>query len=784
MLTRLAALAVRRRRPVLVSALVAFAAAGMWGGAVAEELTSGGFDDPDAESTRAEQLLEEEFDQGQPNVVLVVTAAGGVDAAEAVAAGDELTAELAASEGVATAASYWSLGQAPPLRSEDGTKALVLGRIGGDEDAVDAAIEEITPAFAGSYGDGTLTVAVTGQAEVFRQVGTTIEEDLVRAETIALPITLVLLVLVFGSLVAAALPLAIGALSIVGTFVVLRVLTGFTDVSIFALNLTTAMGLGLAIDYSLFVVSRYREELAGGQEPHAAVIRTVRTAGRTVVFSAATVAASLAALLIFPLAFLRSFAYAGISVVAVAALASVLVLPAMLAALGHRVDSLSVLRRKPTAEGTGFWHGVATRVMRRPVPIATGVILVLLVLGSPFLGIRFGLPDDRVLPEGNEARAATQQLRDDFASNESTPLTVVAAGIGDAAARSDEIADYAVELSQLPGVARVDAATGRYADGVALPVPGDPSQSSDDGTYLSVVADVEAVSLEGEALVAAVRGVDAPFDVAVGGASAQLVDTKDALFGLVPVAGLIIATVTFVVLFLMFGSLLVPAKAVVLNLLSLTATFGAMVWIFQDGNLSGVLDFTPTGVIDTTTPILMFCIAFGLSMDYEVFLLSRIKEEHDAGHGTVESVARGLERTGRIVTAAAVLIAVVFLAFATSGVSFIKLFGIGLAMAVLLDATVIRGTLVPAFMRLAGEANWWAPAPLRRLHDRFGFSEAVDLDAATARAARPARDGHHGAVAQGRKDDGSVPTGTSSRQGDERRDERQDEQHDEPVPSS
>ncbi len=580
----------------------------------------------------------------------------------------------------------------------------------------------------------------------------TIEADLVRAETIALPITLILLVFVFGSLVAAALPLAIGALAVVGTFVVLRVLTGFTDVSIFALNLTTALGLGLAIDYSLFVVSRYREELAGGHEPGLAVIRTVRTAGRTVAFSAATVAASLAALLIFPLAFLRSFAYAGISVVAVAALSSIVVLPAMLAALGHRVDSLSILRRRPTEVGAGFWPGVATTVMRRPVPIATGVILVLLFLGSPFLGIEFGLPDDRVLAEGNQARMATQQLRDGFTSNESTPISVVATGIGDAAARSDEIAAFATELSMLPGVTRVDASTGRYAGGTVLPVPGDPSQSTADATYLSVVADIEPVSPEGEALVAAIRDVDGPFEVRVGGASAQLVDTKDALFGLVPWAGLIIAAVTFVVLFLMFGSLLVPAKAVVLNLLSLTATFGAMVWIFQDGNLSGFLDFTPTGVVDTTTPILMFCIAFGLSMDYEVFLLSRIKEEHDLGHDTVDSVARGLERTGRIVTAAALLIAVVFLAFATSGVSFIKLFGIGLAMAVLLDATVIRATLVPAFMRLAGEANWWAPAPLRRFHDRFGFSEHVDLDhPVTADVAAPAQTGHAvgvGAAAQ------------------------------------
>jgi RND superfamily putative drug exporter len=353
------------------------------------------------------------------------------------------------------------------------------------------------------------------------------------------------------------------------------------------------------------------------------------------------------------------------------------------------------------------------------------VIAVLLFLGAPFLNIDFGLPDDRVLPEGNPARAAIDDIREGFSTNESMPIQVVALD----PVTPDESDAYATALSAIPGVLRVDATTGFFADGVKVagPLPISARYGSGDSVWFNIVYDVEPMSSEAVDIVEAVRNVDAPSDVLVGGQTAQLVDSKASLFGRLPWALLLIAGITFVVLFMMFGSLLVPAKALVLNLLSLTATFGAMVWIFQEGNLSGFLDFTPTGLLDSTSPILMFCIAFGLSMDYEVFLLSRIKEEHDLGRDTVGSVAMGLEHTGRLVTAAAALIAVVFLAFATSNITFIKLFGIGLALAVILDATVIRATLVPAFMRLAGEANWWAPAPLRRLHDRFGISHGEDV---------------------------------------------------------
>jgi RND superfamily putative drug exporter len=745
MLSMFARLATNRTRLVLVGALVFFVLAGALGGGVADRLAAGGFEDPSSESSQAEDLLDERFGAGSPNIILVATAEeGDVDDPANAEAGRALTERLAAEADLTNVVSYWSEGGAPPLRSEDGTRALIVGLIDApDDDALDDRIAELAPELRTAAGDeGPLTVGVGGYAETFREVGETLEEDLPRAELIALPITLILLVLIFGSVVAAMLPLAVGVLSIVGTFLVLRVISEVTDVSIYALNLTTALGLGLAIDYSLFVVSRYREELRAGRDPREAVVRTVRTAGRTVAFSALTVAASLLATLVFPFFFLRSFAYSGVAVAVLAGLFSVVVLPAILYALGHRVNALTVRRQSLTPPEEGVWHRIATVVMRRPVPIATAVIVLLLVLGSPFLGLHLSQPDDRVLPEDAPARQVNDIVRDEFGAEEAGALSVVAGDVGD---RGDDatVGAYAAELARLPGVSRVDASTGTYCgEGSAEQFgcsPGDlvlgpdasdryAGFSADGATYLSVVPAVEPMSDAGEQLVHDVRGADSPWPVQVAGQSATLVDTNDSLFSRLPLALGLIALITFVLLFMMFGSVLIPVKAVVLNLFSLTATFGAMVWIFQDGNLSGLLDFTATGGLASAMPILMFCVAFGLSMDYEVFLLSRIKEEHDRTGDNQRSVAVGLERTGRIVTAAAVLMAVIFLAFATGRVSFIKMFGLGLTLAVLLDAFIIRGTLVPAFMRLAGEWNWWAPGPLRRFHDRFGVSEHVELD--------------------------------------------------------
>ncbi len=724
MFRSLGRLAVLRRRWILGGSLVFLAVAGILGGGVVRTLTTGGFVDTASESSHAAATLAETFGAADPNLVLLVTSSSGrsVDDPSVAHAGLALTAELKSEQGVDHVASYWSLGSAPQLRSRDGSEALVLARVAGSVDEVRERLRELSPAHT---RDGAIAVRVGGEAEVRREIGEQVEHDLVGAESIAIPITLVLLILVFGSVVAALLPLGIAGLAVLGTFLALRVISSFTEVSVFSINLTTGMGLGLAIDYSLFIVSRFREELRAGREPHDAVLRTVETAGRTVAFSALTVAISLAALLIFPLSFLRSFAYAGIAVVAVAAAGALVVLPALLAVLGRRIDALVLWRRRPRQSGASLWQRLASAVMRRPLPIATAIVALLLVLGSPFLRIDFGLTDDRVLPPDAPAREFQDRIRTAFGSTGQDALDVVAVNIGDTQERVGEIAAYAERLSTISGVARVDALTGSYVGGrvVAEADPSSARFAATGGTWLSVLPSVEPVSPEGRRLVREVRAMPAPFHVEVGGQSAQFVDTQDALFDRAPIAALLIALVTVSTLFLMTGSVLVPLKAVVLNLLSLSATFGAMVWVFQDGNLAGLLGFTPTGTIDTTMPIVMFCVAFGLSMDYEVFLLSRIKEEYERTGDNAASVAAGLQRTGRIVTAAALLLSVVFIAFATSEVTFIKLLGLGMATAIIVDATLIRAALVPAFMLLAGRANWWAPRPLRRFHARFGIRE-------------------------------------------------------------
>ena len=693
-------------------------------------LKTAGFDDPSSESVRAEALLETHFGGGEPNVVLVLTAEGrDVDEQALVGDATGFSQRLEQVDGIEQVVSYWSLGNAAGLRSSEGDTALVLARLVGDEEFVDEQITLIDEQFTGVQGG--FTVLLGGSDAVFADIGHTIEGDLLRAELIAIPLTLLLLLFVFRSLVAALLPLFVGVIAIFGTLLNLFVIGSITDVSIYAVNLTTALGLGLAIDYSLFIVSRFREELHAGRSVEDSIIRTVNTAGRTVLISALTVAVSLSALLVFPLYFLRSFAYAGIAVVLLALAGSILSLPALLAVLGHRVDSVRIGRRRAVrAEHEGAWHRIATLVMRRPIPIAAIVVVFLLILGAPFLRVSFGIPDDRVLPESAGSRQASEILRTEFSGNAAESFGVVADSVG--AERLDDIATAAATLSAIDGVDRVDSAAGTFVDGqLATTNPGDASFIATDGTaitWMSVVPDFPVVSPGGERLVKDIRGLDLPFEVAVEGQAAGLVDSKAAISDALPWAIAIIVIATFVLLFLMAGSLLVPVKALVLNLLSLTATFGAMVWIFQDGNLSDLLGFTATGTLDITMPILMFCIAFGLSMDYEVFLLSRIKEEYDRVGDNDSAVALGLERTGSIITAAALLLSITFFAFGTSGVSFIKMFGIGLGLAVLMDATIVRAFLVPAFMRLAGDANWWAPAPLRRFHDRFGLKEGHDSD--------------------------------------------------------
>jgi len=737
MLTRLAAVLVLRRRLVLVLAAVFLALAGGLGGGVAKELSAGGFQDPASESERAAAALETQFHTGPSNFLLLVTTPGGVD--RATAPGTDLTSTLAAETGVTDVISYWTAGRAETLRSKDGTQALVLARLtGSDDETVDRA-RALAKAYDGSFRG--LTVAAGGEFLVYAQVGDTIEHDIIRAESIAIPITAILLILVFGSAIAASLPLLVGVLSILGTFLALHLLHGFTDVSVYSVNLATSMGLGLGIDYALFLVTRFREELRRGHLVPAAVAETMRTAGRTVLFSALTVGLSLGALLVFPLYFLKSFAYAGIFAVLFAVVGALVVLPAALGALGHRVDSFDL--RKPVrralrlppprvkALDEGFWHRVAVTVMRRPIGVGTAVVLLLLLLGLPFRNVVFGLPDDRVLPRAASAHQVAQTLREDFAGREAFALPVMLTG------PTAKTAQYATALSQVPGVERVDAASGRYRSGTRV-ADGLSAYKTGGAERLSVVPAVESIGPRGEKLVKDLRAVPAPSRALIGGQAADLVDTKASLGSRLPLAlGLVLAA-TFLLLFLFTGSLVIPLKALVLNVLSLSATFGLMVWVFQEGNLAGLIgDPIITGTLDTTMPILMFCVLFGLSMDYEVFLLSRIKEEWDATGDNTRAVAVGLERTGALVTAAAALLALVFFSFASSGISFIKLLGIGTGLAVLVDATLIRGALVPSFMRLMGTANWWAPAPLRRLHDRVGLAEAPPSPVAPVEVEEP-----------------------------------------------
>jgi putative drug exporter of the RND superfamily len=707
MFTRIGRFTVRRRRLVLALTVLFVLAAGAGGAGAFGAFEDEGFEDPGSESYRASRFLQEQIGTDDPEMVLFVEANGGADVDDpaVAAAGTDLTAALSRDPEVASATSYWSLGGAPELRSNAGTAALVVVDVDGDDDTVG----DLSDRYAGTHGP--ITVGVGGEDAIDAAIEEQLGTDLARAESLAVPATLILLVLVFGGVVAASLPLAMALVSVTGTLLALFAVAQVTDVSIYSINLTTALGLGLAIDYSLFIVSRFREELAAGRSSDDAVVRTVETAGRTVAFSALIVAASLSALLVFPLYFLRSFAYAGTAVVLSAAAGALLTLPALLAVLGPRVNAWSFRRHAAVPGGArdkrGFWHRLAGAVMRRPVPVATGVIVLLVVLGSPFLRVNPGLPSYQSLPESNEARQVAEALATDFEGNQSEQFAVVMPGTDAEGADAEAVARFADQVGAVDGVADVTVG------------------SADAGSWLTVVPSVALVSSEGEDLVHAIRDIDAPFDFGVEGDAAELVDTKAAIYDRLPLALAIIGITTFVLLFAVFGSLLVPAKAIVLNLLSLTATFGAMVWIFQEGHLSGVLDFTATGQLDVAVPILMFCIAFGLSMDYEVFLLSRIKEEHDRTGDNTQAVAAGLASTGRLITAAALVLAITFAAFVTSGMSFMKLMGLGLALAIIIDATIVRALLVPAVMRLAGEANWWAPGPLRRLQRRWGIREAA-----------------------------------------------------------
>jgi RND superfamily putative drug exporter len=738
---RLGRLVTRRPWWVLGLALALLPVSGVLGGSVERHLSGGGLDDPSSESSRAAQLLRDDFHTGEPNLLLLVTARdGSVDTPAVVSAGTALTRDLAARGGVAEAASYWSLGSPPGLRSRDSSQALVLARIAGSEDAVDTAVATLAPRYRGS--GPVVSVGVAGEAEVDHQLRLGAKRDLWKAEAFSFLLILAFLTLLLGGVVAAGLPLLVGLLAVMGTLLVLRFLTLVTPVPILALDVTTAIGLALAVAYSLLILCRYREELRAGRDPDTAMVRTVQTAGRTVIFSAIAVALSLAALLVFPVDFLRSFAVAGMGVVALAAAGAVLVLPALLHVLGRRIHPRAEFSPR-TAGGrvNGFWYRRAWAVMRWPIPIAIGVTGLLLVVGLPVLGLELGLSDARVAPTGTPLRNVADSIRDHFSGNQGSTLSVVIPDSGDAASRGAYVDGYAASLSRLAGVTRVDALTGSYTGGRRVLAPTARSQrfAAPTATWLAVIPSIEALSPEGETLTANVRATSAPFTVLVDGPSARLVDTKAAILDRLPAALGLIGAAIFVLLLLMLGGLLLPVKALVLNVLSLSATLGVLVWVFQDGHLSGLLGFTPTGSISVAILVLMLCVAFGLSMGFEVLVLSRIKEEHDLRGLNDEAVAAGLERTGRVVTAAALLFALVSVVFVTSGITPVKILCLGSALAVLVDAFCVRLALVPALMHLAGSANWWAPQWIRRLHERVGIwgsepSPVLDLPGVVRKA--------------------------------------------------
>ncbi|WP_238422708.1 MMPL family transporter [Gordonia sp. 'Campus'] len=738
MLVRLTRLVISMPRRVLLGALILLVVCGAYGATAAEHLLAGGYSDPNSDSARAERVLDETFNRGGIQVVLKLDGPDGVDIsndANARAVGDDLIRELRENEYVQDQIlSVWAdpaLDTA--LVSRDRTSTLIIASLDGGEDLAPARAVEIEDALSG-VRDG-ISVRVGGQALVFSQVNDQTASDLLVAEAIAIPITFVVLIFIFGGLLAAALPVGIGIASIILTFALLRVIGSATDVSVFALNLTTAMGLALAIDYTLLLLTRYREEVERGLARPDAIVRTLATAGRTVAFSAVTVALSLSALVLFPQYFLRSFAFAGLGVVAVAAVSALVLTPAVLMLLGDRIDAFDArkpARRllrlpapRPREPEETWWYRLVQWVLRHALSVALAVTLFLLVLGAPFLSIKLGFPDDRVLPESASSHSIQQEIRDDFDDDLSAAVTIVVRGPVD----RQSLATYTSALSEVDDVNSAGSSAGTFVRGAPV-APGSPEDSRDDVHVLNVSTDQDPMSDSGIAQLDELRAVATPAgtETLFTGLAATTDDTVESIYAHLPWVLGLIAIATFVLLFLFTGSVVLPLKALALNILSLSATFGAMVWFFQEGHLGG-LGTTTTDTLSATMPVLLFCVAFGLSMDYEVFLLGRIREEWLRSDRTRaasdHAVALGVARTGRVITAAALLMSIVFAAIAASEVSFMRMFGVGLTLAVLMDATLIRMFLVPAFMRLAGRANWWAPRPLRRLHDKIGLTEEL-----------------------------------------------------------
>ena len=713
----------RRRRLTLALTLVLVAVGAIWGTGVFGKLSSeDNFTPPASQSQREANQADQVFGRNDADVVVLYRSAS-------MTVGDPgyRQAVTTALNGLPRAdvtrvTTYWSTGS-PSLVSADRHATYAVLQLTGADDAArhktyDAIKTELTPASLAASG---VTARVGGTVPMEVAINNEVSADIAKAEGFSMPVLLILLLVIFGSLAAASLPVAIGGVAILGSFTVLRLLTMATTVSIYSVNITTILGLGLGIDYGLFMVTRFREELRRQPTVEQAVARTVATAGRTVAVSGVTVAVALTSLMLFPEDFLRSMGYGGVATVAVDMLAALTVLPALLAVLGHRVNALRIRRsaqypaggpapdQASTDETSGAWYRLAHSVMRRPAVYATVIMIGLLALGAPFLRISWGGTDARTLPAASTVRQVSQALASDFPVNSTDPIEALVT-LPRTSGAATALDAYLHRIQAIPGVTGAQV-TGAEAGTVRVDIGYAPA----------------TVSAAARHIVTQIRDTSPPPGAAVlvGGTTAGLVDELASLGATLPAMALLVGVSTFVLLFLAFGSVVLPVKAIVMNVLSLSATFGVVVWIFQWGHLSGLLRFTPTGSIDPTMPILMLAVIFGLSMDYEVFLLSRIRERYDQTGDNTASVAAGLQRTGGLITSLALLLIIVVGAFSASGITFIKLMGVGMIVALLVDATVVRVLLVPATMRLLGRANWWAPRPLRRLYARYGIKEEI-----------------------------------------------------------
>lgn len=696
MFEKLGRLAVRRSKLVLVSFVISMLAAGGIGLSVLGNLDSGGYSDPNSESMKVWNYFKENLKTRDAGVILVVDGKSkSVNDPEVVSDALELEKEVALIPGIKSTLSYWTSGNQPTLVSKDGNAAYLLIYTESDDFAKVGKIgKEIQSKFDGEYK--SLRVYASGNGVITSAINGRISKDLALAESISIPLTFILLIIVFGAIVASAMPLFVGLFSILGAFFLLYLITKFTSVSVFALNLVTGIGLGLGIDYSLLMVNRFREELHHGKEVAEAVVNTVKTAGKTVFYSGLTVAVTLGSMVVFPQSFLKSFGYAGVSVVIIAIISAIFPLPALMMLLGNRVDKFVIRKSAITPKSDGRWAHTARFVMRRPVSIVLLSILILAAIAAPIKNIAFSQVDARVLPKSDRAAIAYEVMATRFPGQESSPIEILIPS-GAKSVSEVQLAKYVSDIKNTEGVVRV----------TPFPVGED--------LRIQAIQSMGSRTPEAADLIHRLRELNSPEGTMIGGVAADYTDSQDGTAKALPWALLWITISVLVLIFIFTGSVILPIKAVLLNILSLGATLGALTWIFIDGHLKWLVgDFTVTGTLDTGTTILVAVVVFGLSMDYELFLLSRIKEEHFAGRNNIESVAVGLQRSARIITAAAVLLAAVFAAFMTSGVTAIKMMGFGTAFAILLDATLIRALLVPALMRLFGERNWWGPKFLKK----------------------------------------------------------------------